>query len=92
MSDTVTRNISPSPEATDCQNQFVSQVSEKFSAIFPANRDSGICCVSDDRLLGFGENCFRKTMEGKKLSKSDSPTDKAWEARKCLDQVMAASK
>jgi len=36
MSDTVTRNISPSPEATDCQNQFVSQVSEKFSAIFPA--------------------------------------------------------
>jgi hypothetical protein len=36
MSDTVTRNISPSPEATDCQNQFVSQVSEKFSVIFPA--------------------------------------------------------
>jgi hypothetical protein len=28
----------------------------------------------------------------KNLSKSDSPTDKAWEARKCLDQVMAASK
>jgi hypothetical protein len=28
----------------------------------------------------------------KNLSKSDSPTDKAWEARKCLDQLMAASK
>ena len=26
------------------------------------------------------------------LSKLDSPTDKSWEARNCLDKVMAASK
>ena len=46
--------------------------------------------LSENQLDSESKKLVSKSI--KALSKLDSPTEKSWEARKCLDQVMAASK
>ena len=50
----------------------------------------GLSMLSENQLDSESKKLVSKSINA--LSKLDSPTDKSWEARKCLDQVMAASK